>query len=311
MTAGGIAELLYAVEGNCSEEQRVEIQRLGEFGLPPVVSMATLAAMTGFSPGFLWSLMFRTHKHYRTFHVPKGHSIRFIEAPRVGLKFVQRWLAIQFEKAWTPHPAVHGFVRHRSHISAASVHLGAQWVVSVDIKNFFPSTDAQTVQDALNRLGYRFGRSLEMLLRICCYRHRLPQGAPTSPVISNIALHQLDYKVANLAEKSGWKYTRYADDIVLSGAGRVPANAVKKLDNIFANTCWSLSTRKRFVAEAPQRLKVHGLLVHGDKLRLTKGYRNRIRAYQHLWKNERIAADDKRRVGGHLQYAEQIERYGL
>ena len=309
LTAGGIGELLHAVEGDCSEDEREEIQRLSEIGLPPVVSMATLAAMTGFSPGFLWSLMYRTHKYYRVFHIPKGRSTRVIEAPRVGLKFVQKWLAIQFEKAWTPHSAVHGFVRRRSHISAAAVHLGAHWVVSVDVENFFPSTDERIVQNALRRLGYRFAKSLEILSRICCYRRRLPQGAPTSPVISNIALHEVDCRIANLAEASGWNFTRYADDIVLSGTGRVPSNALKEMDEIFASTCWSLSSRKRFAAEAPKRLEVHGLLVHGDRLRLTKGYRNRIRAYQHLLNNGKIAKDDQRRVGGHIQYAGQIARY--
>lgn len=254
--------------------------------------------------------MHRTHKHYRTFRIPKGRSTRVIEAPKVGMKFVQRWLAVQFEKAWTPHNAVHGFVKRRSHMSAAAEHLGAHWVVSVDIDNFFPSTNEQTVRKSLQRLGYRSGKSLEILLQICCYRRKLPQGAPTSPVLSNVALHDIDRKISNLAETLDSNYTRYADDIVLSGTGKVPANALKNLEDIFANTCWSLSSRERFVAETPQRLKVHGLLVHGDRLRLTKGYRNRIRAYQHLWKNGKIAKYDQRRVGGHIQYADQVERYG-
>ena len=309
LTAGAIGELLLAMEGNCSEDERVEMRRLNECRLPPVVSMAAMAAMTGFSPGFLWSLMYRTNRHYRVFQIPKGRSSRLIEAPRVGLKFVQKWLAIQFERAWTPDSAVHGFVKGRSHISAAAVHLGAHWVVSVDIENFFPSTNEKIVRNALERLGYRFPRSLEILSRICCYERRLPQGAPTSPVLSNIALHEVDCRISNLAWASGWNFTRYADDIVLSGTGRAPTCALREVEKIFARTCWSLSPRKRFEAEAPQRLKVHGLLVHGDSLRLTKGYRNRIRAYRHLWNSGRIAREDQSRVGGHIQYAGQIERY--
>ena len=283
------------------------MRRLTECRLPPVVSMAAMAAMTGFSPGFLWSLMYRTNRHYRVFKIPKGRSSRVIEAPRVGLKFIQKWLAIQFERAWTPDSAVHGFVKGRSHISAAAVHLGAHWVVSVDIENFFPSTKEKTVRNALERLGYRFPRSLEILSRICCYERRLPQGAPTSPVLSNIALHEVDCKISNLARAFGWNFTRYADDIVLSGTGRAPTFALREVENIFTRTSWSLSPRKRFEAEAPQRLKVHGLLVHGDTLRLTKGYRNRIRAYRHLWNSGKIAREDQRRVRGHIQYAGQIE----
>ena len=282
---------------------------MSQLGLPPVVSVASLAVMTGFSGGFLWSFMHRTNKHYRIFSVPKGRSSRIIEAPKVGLKFVQKWLATQFEVAWEPHSAVHGFVRRRSHITAAAEHLGSDWVISVDIENFFPSTEEQVVRKSLRRLGYAFPSSVEILTRICCYDRRLPQGAPTSPVISNIALDEVDCKISNIAQSEGWNFTRYADDLVLSGTGRKPSLALKKVEEVFGGTCWLLSTRKRFEAETPQRLKVHGLLVHGDELRLTKGYRNRIRAYQHLRNNGKITKDDVRRVDGHLQYARHVDSY--
>ncbi len=267
--------------------------------------------MTGYSPGFLGSIIHNTDRHYRIFSIPKGRSSRQIEAPRVGLKFIQKWLATQFEIAWRPrvHDSVHGFVRGRSHISAASVHLGCDWVVSVDIQNFFPSTDARTVHAALSKLGYACNVSLDIVCRICCYKRRLPQGAPTSPVLSNIALHHLDHEIATMANKSNWSYTRYADDIVLSGSGPAPEGILDNLEELFSSTCWRLSPDKRSVAQSPQRLKVHGLLVHGDELRLTKGYRNRIRAYRHLQKHGTIHPEHRRRIEGHIGYADQIERY--
>ena len=129
-------------------------------------------------------------------------------------------------------------------------------------------------------------------------------------MLSNIALHEIDCKVAELAEESGWNFTRYADDIVLSGMGRAPADVLTKLDNFFGSAnCWSLSSKKRLTAEAPQRLKVHGLLVNGKRLRLTKGYRNRIRAFVYLWKNKKIAEEDERSILGHILYARQIDRF--
>ena len=143
LTAGGVDELLRAVEERCSQVEKEEIKRLSEMGLPPVVSVSTLAAMTGYNSGFLWSLIHQTRKHYRKFTIPKGNSRRCIEAPKVGLKFVQKWLSLHFERVWESHNAVHGFVTGRSHISAAAVHLGSQWVVSVDIEDFF-SIDTRT-----------------------------------------------------------------------------------------------------------------------------------------------------------------------
>lgn len=310
LTAGNVDSLIRALDGYCSEVDQSEIRKLLELGLPPIVSKEALSTMTGYAPGFIWSIMNRTKRHYRQFTIPKGQGVRTIQAPRVGLKYIQKWLAIHFERSWEPHVAVHGFVKGRSHISAAEVHLGSKWVVSVDIKDFFPSTNWKYIRVALSKLGYNSHDSMEILSKLCCLDDRLPQGAPTSPVLSNIALHDIDSKISDLAISSNWKFTRYADDIVVSGIGNVPSNILEQLDIIFNDTIWSLSKRKRYVSVKPQRLKVHGLLVHGKKLRLTKGYRNRIRAYRHIMNVNKIRDVDKKRIGGHLQYADYIEWYG-
>ena len=91
--------------------------------------------------------------------------------------------------------------------------------------------------------------------------------------------------------------------------GTPPQGIFDDLKKIFQDTSWKLSHRKYHIAVAPARLKVHGLLVHGDRIRLTKGYRNRLRAYQHVLNSRRINMPDLRRIKGHLQYAEQIEKF--
>lgn len=308
------AELISGLAGVCSAEEFAEIHRLFDLGLPPVTSLNALSVMTGYNPGFVWSLVHRAHRHYRLFQIPKGAGVRQIEAPRVALKAIQKWLSVHFERRWTAQQAVHGFVKGRSHITAAKVHLGSEWVISADIENCFPSTTAGNVRAALTKLGYQTGDSLNVLTPLLCYGTRLSQGAPTSPVISNIALDSVDSQLTAYAAQFGLRFTRYADDIVISGrndqldvAGG-PEAIFRLLRAAFAGTSWTLSERKLSFDQLPKRLKVHGLLVHGEVIRLTKGYRNRIRLYRHLLASGLVMDEDLRRVRGHLNYAEQIDR---
>lgn len=305
--AGDAEGVISALGEACTTEEAAEIARLVAAGLPPVTSRNALAVMTGYNLGFLWSILDRSHRHYRVFEIPKGRAKRQIEAPKVGLKVIQKWLSVHFERKWAPHVIVHGFVKSRSHITAARVHLAAEWVVSVDIENFFPSTKLNEIRKALIRLGYRTDDSLEILCSLCCYQGRLSQGAPSSPVMSNIALHPVDEALFEIAQRYQSKLTRYADDVVLSGEGSVPEGLLEDVGHVFIGTSWALSERKRFSAQLPQRLKVHGLLVHRNELRLTKGYRNRIRAFRYLQAKGKIAVQDRPRIAGHLNYATQIE----
>jgi RNA-directed DNA polymerase len=308
LCAGSEQDLLLGMGSSCSSTEAEEISRLTVLGLPPVTSLEALAVVTGFNPGFLWSLQNRPDRQYRVFSIPKGKSFRQIEAPRVGLKFIQKWLSIHFEHKWKAHPAVHGFVKGRSHITAARVHLNARWVISVDLENFFPSTKIDTVEEALRKLGYKTDTSISILSSLLCFKRRLSQGAPTSPVISNIALSDIDDKISSIAQKCGARYTRYADDIVLSGTSNLPENIGLSIKNVFEETCWRLSERKTSMVQLPQRLKVHGLLVHGEKIRLTKGYRNKLRAFNHLLERDAVKADDVQKFKGHVNYSRQIER---
>ncbi len=309
MVAGDVQSLLSAIADYCDAGERQEILRLAECGLPPVTSVNSLSVMTGFNPGFIWSMLNRPDKYYRVFEIPKGRKTREIEAPRVALKYIQKWLSLSFDRVWRAQSTVHGFVRERSHMSAAQTHVGAIWVASLDIENFFPSVSADRVESALEKLGYQSIESLLILVRILCYRGRLSQGAPSSPVVSNIVMDELDRKLQEIALHYGVRYTRYADDIVFSGTRDFDSTFFEKAKSLVVADGWSLSPRKVGVTFYPQRLKVHGLLVHGDAIRLTKGYRKKIRALKHLVDSNRVAPDKLNSVRGHLNFANQVERW--
>lgn len=299
------AELVTALGPRVGLGDVAEIHRLAQLGLPPIISRDALAVMIGVNPGLIWSFEKRPGRYYRHFQIPKGSGVRNIAAPKVALKAIQKWLSIHFEKCFMPHTHVYGFVPGRSHLQAASVHCGAKWVFSVDIRNFFPSTSAHLVKRALTTLGYS-AESSDFLTKFLCLAGGLAQGSPASPVLSNMAFIEVDALLAAMAANYGARLSRYADDIVFSGVNEFPPDLPVQIAQLFARLPWNIAPEKTETAIAPQRMKVHGLLVHGDQIRLTKGYRNRIRAYQHLMTSGKIRDDDWRRIKGHLMYARQV-----
>lgn len=300
-------ELIGALGETITAEELAEIRRLSAMKLPPATSRHALAAMLGVNPGLIWSLENRTRLHYRHFTIPKGRGVRDIYAPRIALKIVQKWLSWHLQKSFVPPDHVYGFVPGKSHIGAAAIYCNSKWVFSTDISDFFPSTPYFKVCDALKGIGYN-DQSSQLLTKLCCLRDVLSQGSPASPVLSNIVFAPIDVSLVELAERYGLRLTRYADDIVFSGTGEFPEELAKELSAIFVGTPWRLSPEKTQLSVVPKRLKVHGLLVHGQDVRLTKGYRNKIRAYKHLLSKGSIKQDDLKRVIGHLQYERQICR---
>lgn len=304
---GDLAELIRGLGNDVDELERLEIHRLTELGLPPITSRFVLAVMLGVNPGLIWSFENRTPRHYRSFSIPKGNSTRRIDAPKVALKITQKWLAVQLQRKFSSDDHVYGFVNNRSHVDAAAQHTNAHWVFSLDIKDFFQTTPKLMVIDGFQSLGYE-RKSAELLASLTCLRGALAQGAPSSPVLSNICFREFDKQLKITAEAFEVRLTRYADDIVFSGNGLFPEKLRTELSALFSGWPWQIADQKTKLATIPDRLKVHGLLVHGTTIRLTKGYRNRLRAYQHLVDKNAIHEDDKKRIYGHLNYGRLVEK---
>lgn len=302
-----IEELITALGDEVGDIEKSEIQRLHEIHLPPIISSSVLAAIFGINPGIVWSLLNKKQRYYRRFTIPKGKGRRVIQAPRVVLKIIQKWLSVRLACAWQPNDCVYGFVSGRSHIDAAARHCGADWVFSCDIENFFSSTPEMYVASSLQGIGYGEEAS-ELISSLSCYEGGLAQGSPASPVLSNICAVGLDNQLIGVRDKYDCVYTRYADDVVFSGVGEFPEGLDQEVLKCFAGLPWKIAKDKTKKSIPPERLKVHGLLVDQATPRLTKGYRNRIRAYRHLVENNKVTKDTSI-IKGHLAYADSVERY--
>lgn len=298
-------ELLRALDGHCSPEELANINVLFEQGVPVVTSRLVLATLLGVNPGLIWSFQYKTSHYYRIFSIPKGQGKREIQAPKVALKLIQKWLATVFSSTLQFQDHVFGFVSGRSHIDAAIEHVGAHWVFGVDIRDFFRSTPQQLVQSKLQELGYPINGAC-LLASITCLHGFLAQGSPASPVISNLCFTEWDIKLKALADKHNCRMTRYADDIVFSGVGTCPAELHSDVKEVIDSSPWRLAPEKIEAHALPHRLKVHGLLVDGMTPRLTKGYRNKLRAFKHMLLRADISPDDRARLSGHVSYSKHV-----
>lgn len=138
-TFSSLEEVLEAAAGDVDDQELTEINRLAEMGLPPVTSREILGLLFGLNSGIIWSFESQNKRHYRTFEIKRGRgkSPRIVRAPKVGIKAIQKWLSVHFEQCFQPPDHCFGFVRGRSHLAAAAVHLGAKWTYSADVKDFF------------------------------------------------------------------------------------------------------------------------------------------------------------------------------
>lgn len=304
-----LSKFLDALPEKHRDNYHDQIESLVDKSLPPAVSETCLAVLFGYSLDFVYALSKKQHKFYRTFKIQQGKKVRVIHSPRVALKAVQKWFGTHLSNAVSFESHVCGFVKGKSFADAAKIHQGAKWVYSVDIEDFFPSISSSQISNALESLGYSKGAA-QLLADISSLNFRLAQGSPASPVLSNIVMKDIDKQLKELANQYDLQVTRYADDIVFSGTGEFQEKLSSEIDAIFETTPFSLNKDKTYFADSErgQRLKVHGLLVKEDRITLTKGYRNKIRAFRHLVEQGKVSEDDLSRLKGHLRFAEFIER---
>lgn len=291
------------------ETYEEQIRVLVEKGHPPAVSIRTVSTLFGVSAEFVGAMFRAPQRYYRSFKIKKGKKTRQIQAPRVALKVVQRWIGAHLSASVKLPDCVYGFVQGRSVVDAAQIHCRATWVYSLDIRDFFPNTSADQVFGALTGLGYA-EHGATLITRLCTFNGCLPQGSPASPVLSNLVFMPFDIQLQDIARVDNVRYTRYADDIVFSGQGEPPHDLAERVKAVVIGGGWSIAPEKERLCKLPSRLKVHGLLVHGNNPRLTKGYRNRVRALKHLLESGKIKDGDLDRVRGHLSYADFVAKSG-
>ncbi len=243
--------------------------------------------------------------HYRRFTIPKRDgSERAIWAPLPKLKAAQRWILRNIVEKLIVHGAAHGFLPGRSILSNAKMHTDSQILLKMDIQNFFPTVTLPRVKGVFRKAGYR--EQIATLLALLCtespreiVEHNgktyfialgprcLPQGAPTSPGLTNTLCLRMDRRLSGLAKKHGWRYTRYADDLTFS----LPAEhkgppSLGRLMGLVKRTVadegFQIHPEKTRINRQGSRQQVTGLVTNGDRPpRVSRTLKRQIRAAIH------------------------------
>lgn len=255
---------------------------------------------------------------YKHFEIPKksGIGTRKILAPNKPWKKVQHALLRYLELFYEPRSSAHGFIGKRSVLTNASPHLRKRWVLNLDLKDFFRHITFRRVFGLFLKKPFSCPREVAVVLaQIVTHEDELPQGSPTSPLISNMIAARLDSRLNKLAKKFRCRYTRYADDITFSSiAEKFPAEIAEvsiefseancrlgnRLVRLIEDNGFQVNEAKVRVRTPRQRQEVTGLVVN-RKLNVPREFVREVRAILYDWKNrdlEECARRFSRKVTG-------------
>lgn len=283
--------------------------------LKSITTKKELAALLGVKASFLTYNLYiiKPNTQYSKFKIPKkSGGERIINAPSNKLKTLQARLSNllldcvdDINKIKFPHSEInkpikdqlkfsktlkikiqsaeakqqpslsHGFVRHRSIITNAVMHLGQKNILNIDLNNFFDSFNFGRVRGFfIKNKNFQLNHDIATVIaQIACYNNKLPQGSPCSPVIANLITHALDIRLASLAKKYSCTYTRYADDITFSTRKKeFPSQIMRQEKNEYYSSKnlrqeveragFSINDKKTRIQYKDSRQEVTGLVVN-------------------------------------------------
>lgn len=202
------------------------------------------------------------NRAYITFEIPKRRGgTRTISAPANKLKIIQQKLNHVLRLIYRTRTVVHGFALERSIVTNASSHAKSRYVLNVDLRDFFSAVNFGRLRGMLMARPYSVGATAATIIaQLCTLDGKLPQGAPTSPILTNMICGRLDNQLKKLAVAYRCNYTRYADDITFSTSLRSFPSALAETIGTTAKTVVG--------AELLQVIKANGFEVNPDKVRL-------------------------------------------
>lgn len=262
------------------DEYKTFIHNLISKDLPVIFELEHLSQLLGIQYSEFLKLINNPSEYYRKFDIKKRKGgKREILAPLPSLLHCQRWVYKEILTKSITHNNAHGFIANRSIITNASLHLNKKCILKMDIKDFFPSIPINWVINYFSSLGYPNNISY-YLSAICCCNDSLPQGAATSPYLSNILLFSLDDRLNKLSKKYNLVYSRYADDMNFSGE-YIPSHFSEIVSEIILSYGLEANKNKTQLLTKKGKRIITGLSVSGDKLTLPRNKKREIRKEVH------------------------------
>jgi len=308
-------DIIYLGDGYSHElnNKTSNLDRLKSNGLPQFNTVEDLAKAMGITVNTLRFLSFSRKNskvnHYKRFKVAKksgGH--RLISAPMPKLKKAQHFILEEILNKVKVNHNAHGCVIGKSIVTNAEPHVNKAVVINQDLKNFFPTITYNRIKGVFKSLGY--SEQLSVIFALICSEPKvldiellgenyfaqkgdrfLPQGAPTSPAITNVLCQKLDTRLEGLAKKYGFVYTRYVDDLTFSGNQEQfehITSILKYSKKIVKDENFNLHPDKLRVMKRNQRQEVTGVVVN-EKLNINRKSLKRFRTLLYQIERDGIA----------------------
>ncbi len=270
----------------------------------------------------------RIENCYTTFEIPKkSGGVRKISAPVDELKYIQRKLAsalwlhqlnVWEENGITPMIS-HAFEKKKSIISNAKIHRNKRYVLNIDLENFFDSFHFGRVRGYFQKNNYfKLNEEVSTILaQLTCYEGRLPQGAPTSPILANMICQIMDMRILKIAKRYHCDYTRYADDLTFSTNDKkfveLYSDFYQKIEREINKSGFWVNPNKTRLMYRDSRQVVTGLVVN-QKVNVIYTYYRKARAMADcLYKTGNFIIDGKEgtlnQLEGIFSFINQIDCY--
>jgi hypothetical protein len=273
------------------------------------INSLVLGLMLGISPKLIQQISRNTDRHYRSFELAKrGGGVRPIESPRVFLKVIQRFLLDYLLYVLPVSENVFSFRSGISIADNANNHVAKDYVANIDIENFFGSITKDQVFGLLRANDFDV-QAAGLISDLVTKGNVLPQGAASSPTISNSLLFEFDRRMSGLSEKSGLNYSRYADDISISGSNKgAIENAVEVARvELLRDYGLRLNAKKTRISSKRGQQKVTGLVVN-EKVWPPRQFRRKVRAAFHNAEHRREVSEEQvKKLSGYLSYLKTFD----
>lgn len=265
---------IYLNDSSLNNEIKKYVDKCIEKNIPVIFDLYHFSDLLGIKYYEVFGVFRDINNNYYNFQISKkSGGKRDISMPKDILNDIQKFIKEHVLDNIPISLYAYGFVKGKNIYKNAERHCNKDCVLNIDFKDFFPSIDGKRVYYIFNELcGYNEFVSL-FLSEFCLLNNSLPQGASTSPVISNIVTYKLDLRLSKFAKKSGFTYSRYADDITFSGGYELTKtyylNVIKKIIN---EEGFIINPRKLRYQRRGRRQEVTGLIVNNLEPSISKLY---------------------------------------
>jgi RNA-directed DNA polymerase len=247
-------------------------------GLPIVYNTSHFSVLVGYNQNYLRRAVRTdsTDYFYRTFNVKKVNGgVRTIKEPLPSLKEIQKWILVNILNKISISPYSKAYYRKRSIRDHARYHKNQKILVTMDVEKFFDNISFEKILGVFINLGYSTKVS-QLLSKLCTLEKMLPQGAPTSPYLSNIIMKNFDREISKHCLSNDIKYTRYADDMAFSSNEIDILNLTFKVEEELKHIGLKLNKEKTLEMPYGKRQLVSGIVVN-EKIQVPRIIRDELR----------------------------------